>query len=146
MRSAISSIDRVRGHAGSRSIIAFTSPAVPSDPVSVCLALVDGQDRTAWFTPGPVRREAVDGPEPPTTFDECPWQESNLRTSLRRRMLYPLSYRGGPGRSIRYRPPVARIVLPTADGGDVAPVLSRRAGRHARAAACPPARTVKVHQ
>ena len=31
----------------------------------------------------------------PATQQWCPRQDSNLRTSLRRRVLYPLSY-GGP--------------------------------------------------
>ncbi len=33
----------------------------------------------------------------------CPRQDSNLRTPLRRRVLYPLSY-GGPGRGTQYQP------------------------------------------
>ena len=32
-----------------------------------------------------------------------PRQDSNLRTPLRRRVLYPLSY-GGPGRRTQYQP------------------------------------------
>jgi hypothetical protein len=33
----------------------------------------------------------------------CPRQDSNLRTPLRRRVLYPLSY-GGSGRRTQYQP------------------------------------------
>ncbi len=30
----------------------------------------------------------------PMSYKSCPWQDSNLRTRLRRPVLYPLSYRG----------------------------------------------------
>ena len=56
---------------------------------------------------GPTVRKPLEINEIPTNLNvcnECPRQDSNLRTRLRRPMLYPLSYEGGQRESTWWVP------------------------------------------
>ncbi len=50
--------------------------------------------RIAWPQPTPIGAAGADT-DGPTTDEQCPRQDSNLRLRLRRPTIYPLSYEGG---------------------------------------------------
>ena len=74
---------------------------------------------------------------------ECPRQDSNLRTRLRRPMLYPLSYEGGGRRRTEASGGVARRRVPVGRSREAAhdhDGRPRHNGRHRWPIRCPPRR------
>src|SRR3954449_8777243 len=74
-----------------------------------CLRFRGGMTRTVGAAHVTTRVTRTQTGNDPTTFPLvsgwCPRQDSNLRHRLRRAVLYPLSYGGGPVASLAHGPP-----------------------------------------